>query len=35
MPLDYRRVLAVMKQAETEGLSEQETLDRVMAAAHG
>jgi glutamate synthase (NADPH/NADH) large chain len=35
MPLDYRRVLAVMKQAETDGLSEQETLDRVMEAAHG
>ncbi len=35
MPLDYRRVLAVMKQAETEGLTEQETLDRVMEAAHG
>jgi glutamate synthase (NADPH/NADH) large chain len=35
MPLDYRRVLGVMKQAETDGLSEQETLDRVMEAAHG
>jgi hypothetical protein len=35
MPLDYRRVLAVMKQAETDGLDEAETLDRVMAAAHG
>jgi glutamate synthase (NADPH/NADH) large chain len=35
MPLDYRRVLAVMRDAEAAGLSEAETLDRVMAAAHG
>jgi glutamate synthase (NADPH/NADH) large chain len=35
MPLDYRRVLTVMKQAETEGLGEEATLARVMAAAHG
>ena len=35
MPLDYRRVLTVMKQAETEGLSEDETMKRVMAASHG
>jgi glutamate synthase (NADPH) large chain len=35
MPLDYRRVLAVMNQAEADGLGEEETLARVMAAAHG
>ena len=35
MPLDYRRVLAVMRQAEAEGLDETETLQRVMEAAHG
>jgi glutamate synthase domain-containing protein 3 len=35
MPLDYRRVLAVMKQAQTEGLDEDATLARVMEAAHG
>jgi glutamate synthase (NADPH/NADH) large chain len=35
MPLDYKRVLTVMKQAETEGLDETETLKRVMEASHG
>ena len=35
MPLDYRRVLTVMRQAESEGLSEDETMKRVMEAAHG
>ena len=35
LPLDYRRVLTVMKDAAAEGLSETETLERVMAASHG
>ena len=35
MPRDYKRVLAVMAQAQASGLSEQETLDRVMEAARG
>jgi len=35
MPVDYARVLDVMKQAEADGLNEQETLDRVMEAARG
>jgi glutamate synthase (NADPH/NADH) large chain len=35
MPDDYRRVLAVMRDAEAEGLGERETLQRVMQAAHG
>jgi glutamate synthase (NADPH/NADH) large chain len=35
MPIDYKRVLTVMKQAETEGLDEHATLDRVMEAARG
>ncbi len=35
MPRDYRRVLEVMDAARAEGLSEQETLDRVMEAARG
>ena len=35
MPQDYKRVLAVMAEATAEGLSEDETLTRVMAAAHG
>ncbi|HEY7107273.1 MAG TPA: glutamate synthase large subunit [Acidimicrobiia bacterium] len=35
MPTDYRRVLAVMRDAEAEGLSEEETLQRVMESAHG
>ncbi|HZX56606.1 MAG TPA: glutamate synthase subunit alpha, partial [Ilumatobacteraceae bacterium] len=33
MPVDYARVLEVMKQAEADGLDEQQTLDRVMEAA--
>jgi glutamate synthase (NADPH/NADH) large chain len=35
MPLDFKRVLTVMDEAAAEGLSEEETLTRVMAAAHG
>jgi glutamate synthase (NADPH/NADH) large chain len=35
MPVDYARVLAVMKQADADGLDEQQTLDRVMEAARG
>ncbi|MEY2580338.1 MAG: glutamate synthase large chain [Ilumatobacteraceae bacterium] len=35
MPIDYARVLGVMKQADLDGLDEQQTLDRVMEAARG
>ena len=35
MPTDYARVLDVMKQADIEGLDQQQTLDRVMEAARG
>jgi glutamate synthase (NADPH/NADH) large chain len=35
MPQDYKRVLTVMTDAAAEGLSEDETLARVMEAAHG
>jgi len=35
MPLDYKRVLGVMKQAETDGLDEDQTMQRVMEASHG
>jgi glutamate synthase (NADPH/NADH) large chain len=35
MPEDYKRVLTVMEEAAAQGLSEDETLGRVMAAAHG
>jgi len=35
MPEDYRRVLAVMRDAEAAGLSEEETLAKVMESAHG
>jgi glutamate synthase (NADPH/NADH) large chain len=35
MPKDYRRVLAVMADAERAGLSESETLAKVMEASHG
>ena len=35
MPQDFKRVLAVMDEAAASGLSEEETLKRVMAAAHG
>jgi len=35
MPQDYKRVLAVMDEAAAAGLSEDETLARVMASAHG
>jgi hypothetical protein len=35
MPNDYRRVVAVMRDAQAEGLGEQETMQRVMEAAHG
>jgi glutamate synthase (NADPH/NADH) large chain len=35
MPLDYKRVLTVMRQAEREGLTEDETMKLVMEASHG
>ena len=35
MPRDYARVLQVMKQAESEGLDEAETMERVMEASRG
>jgi glutamate synthase (NADPH/NADH) large chain len=35
MPIDYSRVLGVMKQADADGLDEQQTLVRVMEAARG
>ncbi len=35
MPRDYRRVLEQIRAAEAEGLDEEETLDRVMAASRG
>jgi glutamate synthase (NADPH/NADH) large chain len=35
MPKDYRRVLVVLRDAERDGLSEGETMARVMEAAHG
>jgi glutamate synthase (NADPH/NADH) large chain len=35
MPQDFKRVLGVMDEAAAAGLSEEETLKRVMAAAHG
>jgi glutamate synthase (NADPH/NADH) large chain len=35
MPQDFKRVLAVMDEAAASGLSEEETLNRVMAGAHG
>ncbi len=35
LPLDYRRVLTVMREAAAEGLDEAATLERVMAASHG
>jgi glutamate synthase (NADPH/NADH) large chain len=35
MPQDFKRVLVVMEEAAASGLSEAETLQRVMAAAHG
>ena len=35
MPIDYSRVIAVMKQAEADGLDEQQTSDRIMEAARG
>jgi glutamate synthase (NADPH) large chain len=35
MPLDYKRVLTVMKQAEIEGLDDDQTMKRVMEASHG
>jgi glutamate synthase (NADPH/NADH) large chain len=33
MPIDYKRVLTVIKQAKSEGLDEQQTVDRIMEAA--
>jgi hypothetical protein len=35
MPEDFRRVLTVMREAEAAGLSEDETLVKVMESAHG
>ncbi|MGE0877992.1 MAG: glutamate synthase large subunit [Acidimicrobiia bacterium] len=35
MPQDYKRVLQVMRDAEAQGLSEEETLNKVMEAARG
>jgi glutamate synthase domain-containing protein 3 len=35
MPNDYKRVLTVLAEAERDGLSEGEALDRVMAASRG
>ena len=35
MPLDYKRVLTVIGEAEAEGLDEHEILQRVMEASHG
>jgi glutamate synthase domain-containing protein 3 len=35
MPVDYQRVLLVMREAKEQGLSEDDTLQRVMAASHG
>jgi hypothetical protein len=35
MPTDYRRVLAVMREAQDAGLSEDETNELVMEAARG
>ena len=35
MPLDYKRVLTVMREAEAKGLTEDETMRRVMEASHG
>ena len=35
MPRDYRRVLTVMKDASAAGLSEEETLVKVMESVHG
>jgi glutamate synthase (NADPH/NADH) large chain len=35
MPADYKRVLEVMATSEEEGLTEQETVERIMEAARG
>ena len=35
MPIDYKRVLTVMRQAESEGLDEDATMKRVMESSHG
>jgi glutamate synthase (NADPH/NADH) large chain len=35
MPDDYKRVLTVMREAEVAGLSDDETMAKVMEAAHG
>ncbi len=35
MPIDYARVLGVMKQADADGLDEQQTSERIMEAARG
>ena len=35
MPVDYQRVLLVLRESNEQGLSEADTLQRVMAASHG
>ena len=35
MPVDYKRVLNVMKESEAAGLSEEETVAKVMEVARG
>ena len=35
MPTDYKRVLAVMRESEAAGLTEDETMAKVMEASHG
>ena len=35
MPNDYKRVLAVMRESEAAGLTEDETMVKVMESSHG
>ena len=35
MPVDYQRVLLILRESKEQGLSEDDTLQRVMAASHG
>jgi hypothetical protein len=35
MPNDYKRVLTVMRESEAAGLTEDETMTKVMASSHG
>ena len=35
MPTDYKRVLTVMRESEAAGLTEDETVAKVMEASHG